>query len=86
MGDLVWVRIFSPKPLVIAFISRHTTVQDFFSSFIRHERYFFQCRNQSAGYFCLKSPFPPPPPSKVKWSAPINITLFFIEQAKLCDP
>ena len=61
MGDLVWVRIFSPKPLVIAFISRHTTVQDFFSSFIRHERYFFQCRNQSAGYFCLKSPFPPPP-------------------------
>ena len=84
MGDLVWVRIFSPKPLVIAFFPDIQRCKIFFSSFIRHERYFFQCRNQSAGYFCLKSPSPPP--SKVKWSAPINITLFFIEQAKLCDP
>ena len=54
----------------------------FFFSFIRHERYFFQRRtffsqeficmlfsswNQSAGQLFLKSPITP---SKVKWSAP----------------
>ena len=84
MGDLVWVRIFSPKPLVIAFFPDIQRCKIFFPALYAMKDIFFQCRNQSAGYFCLKSPFPSP--SKVKWSAPINITLFFIEQAKLCDP
>ena len=41
MGDLVWVRIFSSKPLEIDFFPQHTTVQDFFSSMIPHQRFFF---------------------------------------------
>ena len=44
MGDLVWVRIFFPKPLVIELHTRHCMtgipLQDIFSP-----------RNQSTGYF-----------------------------------
>ena len=44
MGDLVWVRIFSPKPLVIEFFSWHTTVQDLFFQLCTPWRIFFFTR------------------------------------------
>ena len=81
MGDLVWVRIFSSKPLEIEFFPWHTTVQDFFSSMIPHERFFFQCRNffplgiSLQGFFLLEISlldtffqnhlYPPPPPASL---------------------
>ena len=61
MGDLVWGRIFFfPKPLVIEL---HTT--PLYGRYFL-ARYFFP-RNQSAGYFFLKSPITP---SKVKGRPP----------------
>ena len=50
--------------------------QDFFPA-----RYFlaiiFFAQNLSAGYYFLKSNIPPPPASKVKWSAPFNLAFDF---------
>ena len=67
MGDLVCVRIVFPKSLVIEFFSPtyKAIVWQVFPCKV------FFVRNQYAGYFFLKSPIPqpPPPPSKVKWSA-----------------
>ena len=68
MGDLVCVRIFFPKPLVIVF---YPDIQSHCLTGISLQCFFG--RNQSAGYFFLKSHIPPPPtptPSKVVWSAP----------------
>ena len=90
MGDFVWVRIFSSKPLEIDFFPQHTTVQDFFSSMIPHQRFFssegtFPPRYFLARFFPLEISlqdfffqnhlYLPPPLSKVKWLAP-KITSF----------
>ena len=76
MGDLDWVRLFSPKPLVVEFFSatykgvrfflqeyKPFSVSDIF--FLRYflTRNFFFPQTQSAGYIFFKSPLPP---SKVK--------------------
>ena len=46
-----------------------TAVQEFFSiTFVLHAIFFF--RQALAGNFFSKSPTPPPPRSRVKWSAP----------------
>ena len=55
MGDLVWVRIFFPKPLELEIFSTTSNgARFFFSSIIRHERYFFQRRNFFPRYFIAR--------------------------------
>ena len=65
IGDLVWVRIFFSKPLVINIFPWYT--KPLYGRYFL-ARFFFPW-NQSAGYFFLKSPIPP---WKVKWSALYN--------------
>ena len=47
MGDLAGKEFFPPNPLVIEFffLTYNGRAVRFFSRVIRHERYFFQCRN-----------------------------------------
>ena len=83
MGDLVWVRIFFPKPLENEFFSPTHNSKTFFFPVFYSNRYFFQCRilfspdiplqgffiplKSVCNLFFLKSPIPA---LKVKWLTP----------------
>ena len=59
MGDLAWLRIFSSKPPEIEFFPQQTTVQDFFSSMMPHERFFFSVQELFSPSYFLARFFPP---------------------------
>ena len=76
MGDLVLVRIFSPKRLVIEFFPGIQWCKIYFFSFVHLERYFFHqvlpCKNFFPSKSVCRIFFPEitHTHSKVKWSAP----------------
>ena len=75
MGDLVWVRIFFPKPLVLEIFSLAYNCIRFFQHYVRNERCIFHCRILFFPSISLaRGAFSPQTqsitPSKVKWLAP----------------